>query len=469
MLGGDALHTDPTVTFDCNDPYGYVRSLDFSSLAFAATWASWVYDNPGVDSDGDGYRGEFHVANCDSFNFFGVGFGCDTFFYTGDLGPPPGPESVDCLNIGYGGAPDFGKPDAPACPELEIETRPETLIVRWDGQFTETIQDRGSNKIDFEGYRLYLSRIDAEELYAIIAQWDIEDYFLMVYDPSIAEWIQMGDPFTVAQLRDTSMFGPDLDPSLYTRPRLDDQCLTYPVINPRTGRPVDRCAYLQPAFGNRGSVYEVEDGIIERNIIQRVATDTLIDELGDTLAYGVYEAILTKMNPSVGQYVSVSAFDFGSAQLNIQSLETRKGAPECTELAIPVYSAEVVEADSLRVSVFPNPYKIAFEGSDGKRTTYYDLGLEAPEKRVAGRNLDEQDRRIWFINLPREATISIYTLDGDLVRTIDHNDEAFTSDYSSRAYWDLISRNTQAVVSGVYIYRVDSDLGSQVGKIVLIK
>ena len=302
-----------------------------------------------------------------------------------------------------------------------------------------------------------------------LEQWDIEDYFLRVYHPDLDEWVQMGDPFNVTQLRDTSMFGPDFDPTLYDRPRLDDQCLTYPVYNPRTGRMVDRCAYLEPAYENRGNAYGIEDGVLDSNFIQRIATDTLIDELGDTLTYGVYVATLTNMNPSVGQYVSVTAFDYGSAQLNIQSLETKKGAPGCTEFAIPVYSADVVEVDSLKVSVFPNPYKIAFEGHDGKRTTYYDLGLEAPEKRAAGRNLDEQDRRIWFINLPREATIRIYTLDGDLVRTIDHYDEAFTSDYSSRAYWDLISRNTQAVVSGVYIYRVDSDLGSQVGKIVVVK
>jgi hypothetical protein len=35
--------------------------------------------------------------------------------------------------------------------------------------------------------------------------------------------------------------------------------------------------------------------------------------------------------------------------------------------------------------------------------------------------------------------------------------------------WDLVTRNTQAVTSGIYIWRVDSRLGSQVGKLVIIK
>jgi hypothetical protein len=194
--------------------------------------------------------------------------------------------------------------------------------------------------------------------------------------------------------------------------------------------------------------------------------------------FGKYEARLLNMNPSVGQYVSVTAFDYGSAKLNIQSLESKIGSPSCTEFAIPIYSADVVQRDKLGVSVFPNPYKISFEGSTGKQTTYFDEGFEAPEKKSVGGNLDEQDRRIWFVNLPSRATIRIFTLDGDLVRQIDHIDPAVvqegdakapTTDYSSRAYWDLITRNTQAAVSGIYIYRVDSELGSQVGKLVIIK
>ncbi len=80
----------------------------------------------------------------------------------------------------------------------------------------------------------------------------------------------------------------------------------------------------------------------------------------------------------------------------------------------------------------------------------------------------EQERRVWFANLPDTATIRIYSLDGDLIREIEHPDKHLTR-YSSVVGWDLISRNTQAITSGIYIWRVDSRLGSQVGKIVIIK
>jgi hypothetical protein len=194
--------------------------------------------------------------------------------------------------------------------------------------------------------------------------------------------------------------------------------------------------------------------------------------------YGKYEAIITDLNPSVKMWVSITAYDYGDSKQRLESLESGLGPTGCWEVAIPIYSADVVDSLDLNVSVFPNPYKISFEGPRGKRTTYFDEGFEAPKKKAAGGSLDEQDRRIYFINLPSDATIRIYTLDGDLVREIRHLDPEFerrgdapTSDYSSRAYWDLITRNTQAAVSGIYIWRVDSkETGrTQVGKLVVIK
>ena len=47
--------------------------------------------------------------------------------------------------------------------------------------------------------------------------------------------------------------------------------------------------------------------------------------------------------------------------------------------------------------------------------------------------------------------------------------ETYLSDYSSRAAWDLITRNTQAVTSGIYLYTIDSPIGTQAGKIVIVK
>jgi hypothetical protein len=71
-----------------------------------------------------------------------------------------------------------------------------------------------------------------------------------------------------------------------------------------------------------------------------------------------------------------------------------------------------------------------------------------------------------FFGLPRaRATIRIYTLAGDLVQTIVHDG----SSGDGEAPWNLISRNGQEVESGVYLYTVESPLGHQVGKFVLMR
>jgi hypothetical protein len=80
----------------------------------------------------------------------------------------------------------------------------------------------------------------------------------------------------------------------------------------------------------------------------------------------------------------------------------------------------------------------------------------------------ERSRRIHFVNLPERATIKIFSLDGDLVREIHHPDP-YLSDTPWHCAWDLITRNTQAAVSGIYLWSVESEWGTQIGKLVIIK
>jgi len=126
------------------------------------------------------------------------------------------------------------------------------------------------------------------------------------------------------------------------------------------------------------------------------------------------------------------------------------------ELAYPSYSPDYVAAKRMKVSVYPNPYKID--------AGYRERRFEDPNRE----GFKERTRRIHFVNLPPKATIKIYSLDGDLIREIHHPESRF-SDTPSHTAWDLITRNTQAVTSGIYLYSVESDWGTQIGKIVIIK
>jgi hypothetical protein len=72
-------------------------------------------------------------------------------------------------------------------------------------------------------------------------------------------------------------------------------------------------------------------------------------------------------------------------------------------------------------------------------------------------------RKIQFTHLPDECTIRIYTLSGDLVREIEHDDGTGTED------WDLLNKHQQGIVPGVYFYHVDSEYGQKLGKFAVIK
>ncbi len=70
--------------------------------------------------------------------------------------------------------------------------------------------------------------------------------------------------------------------------------------------------------------------------------------------------------------------------------------------------------------------------------------------------------QLQFHHLPRECKISIYSLSGELLRTIDKNDE------TDRATWDLLTENSLPVASGIYLWVVDAPgVGQKIGKMAI--
>jgi len=126
--------------------------------------------------------------------------------------------------------------------------------------------------------------------------------------------------------------------------------------------------------------------------------------------------------------------------------------------AYPLSSVDDVARQNLKVFVYPNPYRID--------AGYRALGFEG--RNTPGARPDDRVRAIHFANLPDSCTIRIFTLDGDLVREINH--EMDPSDpNASHDIWDLITRNTQMTVSGLYYWTVEAKNGEiQIGKLVII-
>ncbi len=106
-------------------------------------------------------------------------------------------------------------------------------------------------------------------------------------------------------------------------------------------------------------------------------------------------------------------------------------------------------ADLSQVKVVPNPYLVR-----------------------AAWDIDQDYQRIQFINLPTECKIRIYTIAGDLVKTIDHNSpytSGFGSETRGTAYWNLMTENNQKITTGVYVFYIDSPYGKTVGRFAVVR
>ena len=329
-------------------------------------------------------------------------------------------------------------------PELEIISEPHAITLRWTGELSELTPDDFTKKLDFEGYRVYVGELNTIASMALVASWDRINYKRMDYNPSTGRFSQRLYPLTPEELKE--MYGDEFDPELFNSPEnvyVDGRGET------------DSVFYLASQDWNVNNEYYVHGELVQ-NIIQRVDTvNVLIDSVKNTWrTYGISEARIDNLLPSKPMYFSVTAFDFGNPITSLAPLESSPIAN--SQLAYPIYSGAMVENLEVRVSVYPNPYVISHD--------YLGRGYEDPFKQ----GWSERKRQIHFIHLPREATIKIFTLDGDLVREIHHPDP-YLSDSDSHLAWDLVSRNIQAVVSGIYLYTIESSLGTQVGKLVIIK
>ncbi len=162
--------------------------------------------------------------------------------------------------------------------------------------------------------------------------------------------------------------------------------------------------------------------------------------------------------------LSVTAFDKGSDEFEIESLES---SPNVNAVRVfpgtPANENFGSSEKEYKVGVYPNPYRVnaAWDGNQ------------------------EGERKLYFYNLPAKAEVRIYTVAGDIVADFTHDSESYNGDidwYSSFSddprvlpggehAWDIQSNANQILTTGLYLYTV-KDVASgeiQTGKIVIIK
>jgi len=434
-VGGEEFHVFPTDfihNWDPKAPQNYYNTLNFENLARNARWASWVYDNPGVDTDGDGYRGKFRICPEDTAGSDGDPLEIDSLWYEGD------------------GVPDFRGAGPPPSPRMNVTPAVGKLTVRWNGFYSETTRDVFTRQIDFEGYRVYGSRDDRAASFSILHSYDRENYRRFYWENITGgggQWVQHDVPMTLEELRQE--FGdPEFEP------------LDHPYANPfqfdTTFYYFETQDHNQADLFDPSGIHKVYPDAINPGTDTTLWTeDDLTWEHGEPLPkFYEYEYIFENVLPTVPYYMAVTAFDYGAPSSGLAPQETKPINNSIVEY--PLDPVEAVEEEQLDVFIYPNPYRI-----DGD---YSSRGFENRSRNLA----PERARRINFANLPRQCTISIYSLDGDLVRSWKHDfpEGGATSMHDT---WDLITRNTQAAVSGLYYWVVESEDRTQIGKLVIIR
>ncbi len=174
---------------------------------------------------------------------------------------------------------------------------------------------------------------------------------------------------------------------------------------------------------------------------------------GDTTVYR-YKLDIAGLPAGWQHVLAISAYDSGNASTGLQSLES---APlEAVYRVFPGTPANADPKDN-KPFVYPNPY---YGGAAWERV-----------------NSRPEERRLMFANLPKRCRIRVLTQAGDVVDDFEHdaanyrgqgsdwytiNSDTKTNQLSGGEHaWDLLSRNSQIVARGVYLFSVeDLDTGN---------
>ncbi len=164
------------------------------------------------------------------------------------------------------------------------------------------------------------------------------------------------------------------------------------------------------------------------------------------------------------QYIyTVTSYDKGDPSQGLESLESS----ELANVKRIIVGTTAKDNSDAEVGVYPNPYygSAVWDGTGVSK---------------------EVLRKIYFYNLPSKCDISIWTLSGDLVIKMYHdaatysgNDIKWFKTYSDGTQkfaggehaWDLITKDNQAVATGLYFFTVKDASSGEIkkGKFLIVK
>ncbi len=183
---------------------------------------------------------------------------------------------------------------------------------------------------------------------------------------------------------------------------------------------------------------------------------------GDTTRYA-YKYTFDNVQNGWQHAITVTAFDQGDKVNNLESLESSLLSGMLRAFPGKPGNDAFANGDPF---VYPNPY---YAGASWEGASTFD-----------------EDRKVMFANLPGKCEVRIYTVAGDLVDLFQH-DQAYNGDdirwfgtYSDTAAtkfaggehaWDLLSKDSQIIARGIYLFSVKDLSSGKIfkGKFVVIK
>ncbi len=378
--------------------------------------------------------------------------------------PPPSPNTNLALNYNYSDNPD----------RKFVPAGDHQVTLAWDN-LSETTADPKSSQFDFRGYKV----------------WKVSNWQRPVGSggPFEDDWTLLAD-YRLFDAHDDNGVSKCPPESVAAGVCTDTTQVLYPYIYvPSTGE-------HKRLVLHRGDLWNEQTGEVlhpDTTLLCQNYPDCKADQ-GYPLGQ-ISGAKVTHIRYPVGRYhivdrqvkngflyfYSVTAYDSTGRGASLSMLNSRRTAVEA-EGVVPQSAATTGSKAGEGVWVVPNPYRGVRQLN--QRPSAWDLTPNASDP--TGTHID-------FFGLPTgEWAIEIFTVSGDLVQTLRSTDAVNESirpvvtdpngvkrpgynrqednPNDGQARWNLISRNGQDVVSGVYLFTVE--VGGQVkhrGKFVIIR
>ncbi len=361
---------------------------------------------------------------------------------------------------------------APPPPGMRLWPTDNAVYVYWDNR-SETTPDIRINQIDFESYRIWRadnwdrpfgSSVDngpESGLWSMIAEYDVVNTFVQRRELSNGTVVRDTLPLG----RNTGLEAVRYRPRVLDDPRFvglseamqvvvdADTLGAYPLrpeLYDATGTPIEGLEGLTP-WDDYPAALDTFFMVASRDAYR----PTHVAKQGVEF----YEYVDRDVHNGFLYFYSVTAtdhlVDLASSEIAGDGLSGDPGSSFTnTSPGAKAQTAEERARNGANIYVYPNPAtREALE-------EFQELNPNAD---------DPTGVKICFANLPEAVNkVEIFSLNGDLIQTIDHDG---TTGFGE-ACWNLVSRNGQEIVSGIYLYSVqtsDDAFDDFIGKFVVIR